>query len=61
MGEFVVIVGGKPEEEILPDYDAAERIFNESLAKGLSRTDAVKEAARQTGLRKNDLYNRFVK
>lgn len=60
LGEFVVIVGGKPEEEILPDYDAAERIFNEALSNGLSRTDAVKEAAKKTGLRKNDLYNRFV-
>ena len=61
LGEFVLILEGKPDEEILPDYDEAERIFNELVSSGMSKTEAVKETSKKTGLRKNDLYQRFAK
>ena len=56
-GEFVLIVAGaKPEEKEIPsETDAAARLA-ELTAQGLSRKDAVKQTAKETGLPKNELY-----
>ena len=56
-GEFVLIVAGAPEEaKALPsDADAAARV-KALLEQGLSRKDAVKQAAAELGLPKNAVY-----
>ena len=56
-GEFVLIVAGAPEEaKALPsDADAAARV-KALLEQGLSRKDAVKQAAAELGLPKNTVY-----
>ena len=56
-GEFVLIVAGaKPEEKEIPsETDAAARLA-ELIAQGLSRKDAVKQAAKELGLSKNAVY-----
>lgn len=56
-GEFVVIVEGKPEEEkeeITPE-DALS-IAQRLVEGGLSKNEAAKETAKQTGLKKSDIY-----
>lgn len=56
-GEFVLIVAGAPEEkpESASDTDAAQRL-RQLMAEGLSRKDAVKQAAKELGLPKNTVY-----
>ena len=53
-GEFVLVVEGAPETE-----DALARVA-ELREQGLSLRDAVKQAAKETGLPKNELYDRAV-
>ena len=55
-GEFVLIVEGVSPVEAVPDIDAAIRLVAELMESGLSRKDAAKMAAEQTGLKKNILY-----
>ena len=60
-GEFVLVVeGAQPETAAAPDWpDALARV--EALqGEGLSLRDAVRQAARETGLPKNELYSRAV-
>lgn len=61
-GEFVLIVAGaKPEEKEIPsETDAAARLA-ELTAQGLSRKDAVKQAAKELGLSKNAVYEIALK
>ena len=61
-GEFVLIVAGaKPEEKEIPsETDAAARLA-ELIAQGLSRKDAVKQAAKELGLSKNAVYEIALK
>ena len=61
-GEFVLIVAGaKPEEKEIPsETDAAARL-TELIAQGLSRKDAVKQAAKELGLSKNAVYEIALK
>ena len=61
-GEFVLIVAGaKPEEKGIPsETDAAARLA-ELIAQGLSRKDAVKQAAKELGLSKNAVYEIALK
>ncbi len=61
-GEFVLIVAGaKPEEKEIPsETDAAARLA-ELIAQGLSRKDAVKQAAKELGLSKNTVYEIALK
>ena len=56
-GEFVLVVAGAPEEvkEIPTATDAAARV-NELIAQGLSRKDAIKQAAKELDLPKNAVY-----
>lgn len=62
-GEFVVIVDGAPEEDSEMEYTAEEaavmaRILIEG---GMSSSDAAKEAAKVTRLKKGDIYKLIVK
>lgn len=57
-GEFVLVVEGMqacPEESI--SIDDALALVNAQMSQGLSRKDAVKLVAAQTGLKKNTLYD----
>ena len=56
-GEFVVVVEGAqeaPSEEL--SIEAGARLVRAELEKGLSKKDAVKLVAKQTGLPRNALY-----
>ena len=60
-GEVVLVVAGAAEAaEVAPaPADALERVA-ELRAAGLSLRDAVRQAAKETGLPKNELYDRAV-
>lgn len=58
-GEFVIIVGGKPlqvESQASADPNAALALAKQLQAQGLSASAAAKEAARQTGCKKGEIY-----
>ena len=61
-GEFVLIRAGAPEEkeEAASPQDAAARVAA-LIAGGLSRKDAVKQAAQELGLPKNTVYEAALK
>lgn len=61
-GEFVLIVAGAPEaeKEAVPEIDAAQRV-SQLMAEGLSRKDAVKQAAKELDLPKNAVYTIALK
>lgn len=57
-GEFVVIVAGAPDTpKEAPDEDDVKKRLAELMGKGLSRKDAVKQAAVELDLPKNVVYN----
>jgi 16S rRNA (cytidine1402-2'-O)-methyltransferase len=61
-GEFVLIVEGKSEEELASEEKASweqmsiEEHFNYHVSQGLSEKDAIKQVAKDRGLRKQDVY-----
>ena len=59
-GEYVLILGGKPEneEEDYPE-DIAEHVAMLENA-GLSRMDAIKAAAKARGVKKNEVYSALI-
>ena len=61
-GEYVLIIEGATEESVKPSYpdDVAEhvRLLEES---GLGRMDAIKAAARERGVAKNEVYSAVMK
>ncbi|MBE6984908.1 MAG: 16S rRNA (cytidine(1402)-2'-O)-methyltransferase [Ruminococcaceae bacterium] len=61
-GEYVLIVEGAPElqEETLSQEQALAMV-GELIAQGMSKKDAVKQIAQQTGLSKNELYQAALK
>ena len=61
-GEFVLIVAGAPEEipETASTEDALDRV-NALIETGLSRKDAIKQAAKELGLPKNAVYDAVLK
>ena len=61
-GEFVLIVAGAPAEqqEAPSETDAAARV-SQLMAEGVSRKDAVKQAAKELGLPKNVDYDIALK
>lgn len=61
-GEFVLIVAGAPAEqqEAPSETDAAARV-SQLMAEGISRKDAVKQAAKELGLPKNVVYDIALK
>lgn len=57
-GEFVLVVAGAPEKpKTLPTSEDAAALVRSLLAQGLSRKDAVKQAAKELGLPKNAVYD----
>ena len=61
-GEFVLIVAGAPEEvrEVPSSQDAAQRV-RALMEQGLSRKDAIRQAAQDLGLPKNTVYEAALK
>ena len=61
-GEFVLVVAGAPTEkkEVPSETDAAARVA-QLLEQGLSRKDAVKQAAAELGIPKNIVYDIALK
>ena len=61
-GEFVLVVAGAPQEEpqTVSEEDAAQCV-SQLMAQGLSRKDAVKQAAQKLGLPKNEVYEIALK
>ena len=56
-GEFVVIVEGKPQEEIAEiTLEDATAMAEELIKTGVSINEASKEIAKKTGIKKSDIY-----
>lgn len=61
-GEFVLIVDGKSEEEIMREQKdfweqmSIEEHFTHHISSGMSEKDAIKLVAKERGLRKQDVY-----
>ncbi|MBQ1467886.1 MAG: 16S rRNA (cytidine(1402)-2'-O)-methyltransferase [Solobacterium sp.] len=56
-GEIVVVVeGNRDDYEKDVDYGEILHMVNEYIEQGISRSDAVKEIARKTGISKNKIY-----
>ena len=62
-GEFVIIVEGASEEAVRETYTAQEaaEMVRSLVEGGMSVSEAAKEAARTTGLKKGDIYKLLVK
>ena len=61
-GEFVLIVAGAPEEvpETASTEDALQRV-SQLVESGITRKDAIKQAAKELGLSKNAVYDAVLK
>ena len=56
-GEYVLIVEGKPEEEEKEiTIETAVEMAKKLIENGLSKNEAAKEIAKETGLKKSDIY-----
>ena len=56
-GEYVLIVEGKPEEEEKEiTIDVAVEMAKKLVEDGISKNEAAKEIAKETGLKKSDIY-----
>ncbi len=56
-GEYVLIVEGKPEEEEKEiTIDVAVEMAKKLVGNGLSKNEAAKEIAKETGLKKSEIY-----
>ncbi len=61
-GEFVLVVEGKNEEELIEEEKASwekmsiKEHFDFHITQGLSEKDAIKQVAKDRGLRKQDVY-----
>ena len=59
-GEFVLIVAGAPEEAAAFSPDEAKRLARAYLDEGLSASAAAKQAAKETGFKKGELYKYLI-
>ena len=61
-GEIVLVLEGKPLSEGTPEYtlEDAVSIARELIESGERATDAAKEAAKITGLKKNEIYRELI-
>ncbi len=60
-GEYVLIIeGAKPQEKKEYTVDEALNIAKGLMDKGLSASEAAKEAAQVTGIKKGDIYRKMV-
>jgi 16S rRNA (cytidine1402-2'-O)-methyltransferase len=61
-GEYVLVIAGKPKDEIIAEVrasypeDPAEHV-RELMESGMKRMDAIKTAAKIRGVSKNDIYS----
>ncbi len=61
-GEIVLIIEGKSEEEREQlTLEQAVQLANEFIAEGSSASDAAKQAAKASGLKKNEIYRELTK
>ena len=61
-GEFVLILEGKePSVEAAKDIAWAVERVNQLVQEGISQKDAIKQAAKEAGLPKREVYNLIVK
>lgn len=60
-GEFVLVVEGAAVSEDVSTLEDALACVERLLAAGLSKKDAVKQAAKETGFPKNELYDAVIK
>ncbi len=60
-GEYVIIIEGAPEQEheIYTDSQAI-KLAEELMGKGLSASQAAREAAQVTGIKKGDIYRKMM-
>ena len=56
-GEFVLILEGKPPEKTELTFEEALERAGELLESGMKPTDAARQAARESGFPKAELYN----
>lgn len=65
-GEFVLVVAGKSREEIKKnaqsEFETLDVTYHVDMLiqKGMSKKDAIKEAARLRGVQKRDVYNEYT-
>ncbi len=59
-GEIVLIIEGKKEEKKEVSLDDAVNIALEKMKEGFSKNDSAKLAAKQTGIKKGDIYARLT-
>lgn len=62
-GEFVLVIEGSSEDAPIADNEDIEQVSGEELVaryieQGMTRPEAVKRAAKETGLKRSDLYKR---
>ena len=61
-GEYVLILdGAAPAKDEEMTVEQALELIEKKMAAGMSRKDAVKETAKETGLSKNTLYDASTK
>ena len=60
-GEFVLIIGGAPEVDVTEyTFEQAVELASELKAKGLSASEAAKQAASETGYKKGEIYRQMM-
>jgi len=62
-GEFVIVVEGAPQKEEKQDFSClpVEEHVEHYLKQGYDRMDAMKQAAKDRGMSKRDIYNSLLK
>ena len=61
-GEYVLVLeGAAPVQEEAASIDDAMELIQKKLAEGMSKKDAVKQVAKETGLPKNIVYDEAMK
>lgn len=62
-GEFVIVVEGAPQKEEKQDFSclSVEEHVEHYLKQGYDRMDAMKQAAKDRGMSKRDIYNSLLK
>ena len=61
-GEITAVIAGKiPEQAVKPEWETLENEVERLVAAGLSRKEAVKEAAKTLGVSRRELYNRLMR
>ena len=59
-GEIVLVIEGENKEETEVTLDDAVTLAKEYLEEGLSASFAAKKAAKETGIKKGDIYNALI-